>query len=217
MKRRTTKYFLRAGILFLLFGIFTLLVVTFDVQPIGPERSAVGFADMNQSVWLLIGVHPVWYAITDWLGVVALLLPFGFAAAGLCQLIKRKDIRKVERSILALGGVYILTLAFYLFFEQVVVNYRPVIPGEGLEASYPSSHTLVVVCIMATATLQFRSFFPNKRKLCSGMDLTAALLIAITVIGRLLSGVHWFTDIVGGLLLAAALIALYCAIRCFIS
>ena len=212
MKKKANHHFILAGLLFFLFTIFTVFVACFDVKPIGPERSLVGFATINQFVFDLMGVHLIWYDITDWFGIIAILFAFGFAAVGLCQLLKRKSLRKVDRQILMLGLFYVLVIVCYLFFEQVGINYRPVILGEGLEASYPSSHTMLVVCIMATANLQFHSYFPNKKKLCFGMDLTTAFLVTLTVIGRLISGVHWFTDIVGSLLLSAALVSLYCAV-----
>lgn len=212
MKRNSKKYFGYTGALFGIFTIFTVLVACFDVKPIGPEKSSVGFAAINQFVVQKMGVHLIWYDVTDWLGVIAILFALGFAAIGFYQLITRKSVRKVDRQILVLGMFYVLVIAFYLLFEQAAINYRPVMLNGGLEASYPSSHTMIVVCIMATAAMQFRMLFPKKEKLCLGVNAVAVVLSAVTVIGRFVSGVHWFTDIVGGLLLSAALIALYCAV-----
>ena len=212
MKKNVRKYFILTGLLFFLFALFTILVARFDVRPIGPQQSAVGLGAINQAVFDLLGVHLMWYALTDWLGVAAILVAFGFAAVGMCQMISRKSIRKVDRHILLLGLFYGLVIAFYMFFEQVVINYRPVILGHGLEASYPSSHTMIVVCIMATAVPQVGRLWPNKQKLCAGMAIFTTFIMVITVIGRLISGVHWFTDIAGGLLLAGALVTFHRAV-----
>ena len=215
MQRKAKRYFLVGGALFLLFALFTVLVARFDVKPIGPGQSAVGFAGVNQFMFERVGVHLVWYHITDWLDVIAILFAFGFAAVGLGQLVKRRSIRKVDGTILVLGVFYLLVIAAYLFFENVVINCRPVILGESLEASYPSSHTMIVVCIMVTAVMQFRMLCSQKSRLCAAVDFAAVVIVVVTVLGRLISGVHWFTDIVGGLLLSSALIMLYrAAIEC---
>lgn len=211
MKRKTKKYFTIAGVLLLLFIIFTCFVNCFDVKPIGPDQTLVGFATINRVVFQQIGVHLIWYKVTDWLGLAAIVFPFGFAIAGLCQWIKRKRIEKVDKSLLVLGGFYLLVVGCYLFFERVIINYRPVILHESPEASYPSSHTMIVICIMVTARIQLRILSPGRKRLHLVIDILAFLLISITVIGRLLSGVHWITDIVGGVLLSSVLIALYCA------
>lgn len=212
MNQTVKKYLVLSGILWTLFVIFTGLVIAFDVKMIGLEQSMVGFATINHFVFQLLGVHLFWYEITDWLGLIAIAVAFSLAITGMCQLIRRKSIRKVDRQLLVLGGFYMAVIACYIFFEGVIINYRPVLLGENLEASYPSSHTMIVTCIMATAPSQFRLLWASKKKLCRGMDIVARLLIVITVLGRLISGVHWFTDIVGGLLLSAALVVLYGAV-----
>ena len=193
------------------FVLFTLLLTCVDVQAIGPQGSAVGFATVNGEVFQLLGVHFLWYHITDWLGVVAIAIAFGFAVAGLYQWVKRKSLRKVDRHILALGGFYLLVIGCYIFFEKVVINCRPILMDGNLEASYPSSHTMIVVSIMATASMAFRALCPQKKGWCLAVDIFAAVVIAVTVMGRLIAGVHWLTDIVGGLLLSAALVVLYWA------
>ena len=203
------KLWLLPAALWAAFVLFTLLLTCVDVQSIGPQGTAVGFATVNGWAFQLLGAHLLWYHLTDWLGVVAIAIAFAYAATGLCQLIKRKSIRKVDRHILVLGGFYLLVIACYLFFEKVVINCRPILMDGNLEASYPSSHTMIVVSIMATASMVFRALCPQKREWRLAVDIFAAVVIAVTVMGRLIAGVHWLTDIVGGLLLSAALVATY--------
>ena len=151
------------------------------------------------------------YTITDWLGLVPLGFIMGFALLGLIQWIKRKHLLKVDYNILILGGFYIIVMAVYVLFEMFVVNYRPVLIGGILEASYPSSTTMLVMCVMPTAIMQFNSRIKNNiLKRCVASAIIA--FIVFMVIGRLISGVHWFTDIVGGALLSAGLVLMYRAI-----
>lgn len=194
--------------LLLSFILWTALVCVVDVQPIGPQNSSVGFATMNDFVHHLTGVNLTLYTITDWLGLVPVFVGFGFTLLGLVQWIQRKNILKVDHSILVLGGFYIIVLAAYLLFEKFVVNYRPVLIEGFLEASYPSSTTLLVLCVMPTALLQFRTRMKNSL-LRHFVSFTIVAFIAFMVIGRLLSGVHWISDIIGGALLSAGLVMLY--------
>ena len=190
------------------FVIWTVLVGLVNVRDIGPEGSSVGFAALNGAFHRLVGVNMTLYTITDWLGLVPIGTAFGFAVLGLVQLIKRKSLLKVDRSILVLGGFYIAVIAVFVLFEFIAVNYRPVLIEGRLEASYPSSTTMLVMCVMPTAINQLNSRIKNKtlRWVCT---LTIGAFIAFMVIGRVIAGVHWITDIIGGALFSAGLVTVY--------
>ena len=190
------------------FLLWTVLVRFVDVRAIGPEGSSVGFAALNGYVHELTGVNWLLYTVTDWLGIVPIAVALGFAILGLVQLIKRKSLWKVDHSILALGVFYIVVMAAYIFFEVVVINYRPTLIDGYLEASYPSSTTMLVMCVMPTAAMQLNARIKNTiLKRCA--IIAIIVFIAFMVIGRLISGVHWITDIIGGTLLSAGLVTVY--------
>ena len=208
MKKETKKNFGIAAILLGAFVVWTAAVQLVDVQPIGPQGSAVGFATINGWVHSLAGVHMSLYTVTDWLGLVPIGVAMVFALLGLIQWIKRKHLRQVDYSIIVLGGFYLLVMAAYVLFEVVVINYRPVLINGYLEASYPSSTTMLVLCVMPTTLMQLNARIKSQTlKRWVGFGITAFILFMVIV--RLLSGVHWFTDIVGGALLSAGLVMLY--------
>lgn len=211
MKKETQKTFCLAAGLLAAFALWTAVVCCIDVQAIGPGGSAVGLAAINGAFHGLTGVHMLLYHITDWLSLVPVGFVMGFAGLGLSQWIRRKQLLKVDFSVLVLGGFYLAVMAAYLFFETVVVNYRPVLIAGIPEASYPSSTTLLVLCVMPTAIMQL-----NRRiRSCTLRRWIVRILtafIVFMVIGRLLSGVHWLTDIIGGGVLSAGLVTLYHAV-----
>ena len=192
----------------LTFAVWTVLVCFVDVKSIGANGSRVGFAALNGWFFDTMGENLSLYYITDRLSLIPLFIMLGFAFLGLAQWVKRKNILKVDFDLLALGVYYILVLFLDLFFEEVVINYRPILINGYLEASYPSSTTLLVLSIMPTALIQF-----NRRiKKTMLRRLVVILIILFTlfmVIGRLLSGVHWLSDILGGALLSMGLVHLY--------
>ena len=199
-----------SGISGLLVMILIVLVRFVDVRPIGPEGTSIGLSRLNSFFFRLSGVNILWYHITDWLGVAAILVAFLFAMAGFVQLIKRRSILKVDHEILALGGLYIVVIGLYVLFEIVIVNYRPIIMPDGIhpEASFPSSHTMLVCVIMGSAIMLIGKYVKEKQ-LCRVLRGFYSAIIGMTVIGRLIAGVHWFTDIVGGVLISIFLLSLF--------
>lgn len=206
-KKNRRSFWIGAGLL-AVFVLWTVLICFVDVQAIGPEGSSVGFSTINGFIHELTGVNWFLYTVTDWLGLVPIGVAFGFAVLGLVQWIKRKSLLKVDRSILTLGGFYIVVMAVYILFEIVVINYRPTLINGYLEASYPSSTTMLVMCVMPTAMMQLRARIKNDLfRRC--VMFAIAVFIAFMVIGRLVSGVHWISDIIGGVLLSAGLVMMY--------
>ena len=199
------KKTLTIGILLIFaFILWTILILRVDVRPVGQNGTDIGFAALN--VWFhgLTGVHMWLYTVTDWFGLVPVFICIGFGALGLYQWIARRSLKKVDLDIILLGGYYILVILGYLIFEMVPINYRPI----AMEASYPSSTTLLVLSVMPTLIFQVN----RRSKSGSVKSAVAALAIlfsAFMVIGRLVAGVHWLTDIVGAVLLSAGLYLLY--------
>lgn len=216
MKRKAILQFIFGGIFLILFLLFTFSVTFFDVQAIGPNNSSVAYAGINQFIHEFFGVNMMLYNITDWAGIAVIFIAFGFAILGLSQWIKTKSIFKVDSSILILGVFYIFVFGAYIFFEFNTINYRPVLINGILEGSYPSSTTMLAMCVLPTAMMQFQRLIKNV-KIRNIINISLGIFTAFMVIGRLISGVHWFTDIFGGLLFSVAMILFYCSANNFIA
>lgn len=212
MKMKSKLFLSIAVAWLLLFVLWTVAVCVIDVKPIGPQQSCVGFATLNAFVHDLVGVNMFLYSLTDWLGLVPFCFIMFFAIRGLIQLIKRKRLLSVDKSILVLGGFYILVLSIYVLFEFLTINYRPVLISGVLEKSYPSSTTMLALCVMPTAVDQLSGIIKNK-KLKIAVDAAIIVFTVFMVVGRVLSGVHWCSDILGGIFLSAGFDMLYFGIN----
>lgn len=208
MKKNGKKLLILGIALLVMFAIWTWLVQCVDVQPAGPGGTEIGFATFNCWFHSITGVHMAIYTITDWSGLVPILVCMAFGGMGLAQLIKRKSLFKVDRDLIFLGIYYVVVIWGYLIFEMIPINYRPILIDGMLEASYPSSTTLLVLSVMPTLIFQVnrRSANPVLKEIVRGLTI---LFSAFMVIGRLIAGVHWFTDIVGAVILSTGLYCLY--------
>ena len=206
---RNEETSLWTGIGFLIaFLLWTVLIRCIDVQAAGPNGTTVGFAAFNLWFHHLTGVHKTVYVITDWLGLAPIGICLCFGVIGVIQAVKRRSLLRVDPDIILLGLYYILVILAYLVFEMIPINYRPIRINGALEASYPSSTTLLVLCVMPTLKLQI------DRRMDKSLvrNVTGVFVIAFSafmVIGRLIAGVHWATDILGAVFLSAGLFLLY--------
>ena len=216
MKKNGKKQFITGVSFMLVFVIWTWLIQKIDVQPVGQKETDVGFAAFNGWFHKLTGVHMGLYTITDWLGLVPVFVCIVFGGIGLWQLIKRKNLFKVDTDLIYLGIYYVVVIFGYLFFEMYTINYRPILIEGILEASYPSSTTLLVLSVMPTLVLQANRRIENRylKRIIYAFTIVFSVFM---VIGRLVSGVHWFTDIMGAVFLSTGLFYLYKAVVLILS
>lgn len=202
----------KRGMIFLgLFVVWTLLLQIVDVQIAGETAAKIGFASLNCWFHEFTGVHMWIYILTDWLGLVPVFVCLLFGRLGFAQLVKRRNILKVDKDLLVLGIYYVLVIFAYLIFEMIPINYRPILIEGRMEASYPSSTTLLVLSVMPTLVLQVKRRMKNE-KMKTGIVAIAKVFTLFMVIGRMISGVHWLTDIVGSVLLSMGLFFMYKAV-----
>ena len=208
MKKETNRWLVAGLGCLAVFAVWTMLIKTVDVQPLGQKGTDIGFAALNVWFHQLTGVHMTLYFVTDWLGLVPVMICLMFGGFGLVQLCQRRSLWKVDQDLLILGIYYVIVILGYLVFEMIPINYRPILIEGRMEASYPSSTTLLVMSVMPTLAEQIKRRV--KRRWVKGwiIGFTGGFT-AFMVIARTISGVHWLTDIAGAVMLSAGLFCIY--------
>ena len=188
-------------------GVFVYLVKTVDVKAIGPNKSSVGFSSINKAYANLVGSNMTIYKLTELAGLLVFIIVGIYGLIGIIQLFKRKSLFKVDREIICLGILYVMMIGTYLIFEKVVINYRPILIDGELEASFPSSHTMLALCTCISSLFVYKKYVPEKFNYIA--LFSTVLLLTIVFLGRTISGVHWISDIIGGVLISITLLSYF--------
>lgn len=186
---------------------YTYVVKNIYVGAIGPNNSEVGLSNLNESFINIVGSNMTIYKISELMGYLLLLLVGIYGLVGLIQLIKRKSLFKVDREIICLGVLYVLMIGVYIFFEKYIINYRPILIDGELEASYPSSHTILSICVGISALMVNKKYL--KGKMLTLSNILISLLVLGVFVTRLISGVHYLTDIIGGFIISLTLLSYF--------
>lgn len=206
--KQSKKYFVLSAAFLLFFVLLLIMLMTVDVAAVGPMQSEIGLSHINIGFKELVGTNQTFYDMTEYLGIISILAAAFFAFFGVCLLIKRKKLKMVDKDLYLLALVYVIVAIVYVLFEKCIVNYRPVLIGGVLEASFPSSHTMLAVTVMLTTAEQaFRRI--KNRRLAVTASIACCVIAAVTTVFRALSGVHWLTDIIGGVLISLAIFFAY--------
>ena len=207
MKKLNKNFIIGFGLLSL-FVIFTILVKFVDVEAIGPLNSKVGFAGLNE-IFMINQSSSLWDVVSNITMIIALLCACMFVVIGVAEIVNRKSIKKVDKNIFVLAGLYIAIVVVYVFFEMVVINNRPILEDGELAASFPSSHVLISLTLLFSTLIQLHRFYMKNNKFLFVVDIIVVVICVVLVISRMLAGVHWITDIIGSILISGALIYIY--------
>lgn len=205
------KRWIVATILGLLAIAFTVALKFVDVKTItvGSQMTEIGFGTTNTTIFTSIKSEKNWLTVSNIMIAAIIVAGVLFAGLGFVQLVKRKSFKKVDWQIKMLGLTYILMLCVYVFFEKICVfNYRPVLIDGNLEASFPSSHTLFATTIALTVMMILPTYVKSKA-VSIILSLILGAMVFITANGRIAGGVHWTSDVIGGVLYGAFLASIY--------
>lgn len=203
-------YLLFPIISFILFLVFTILVKTVDVTYIH-DIGYLGFYNVNSSINSKIQAMNT--SLYDKLSDVIMIISFVgvaiFAVIGIVQLIKRKSFKQVDPILYILLGLYVLVAAMYLTFSLMKINFSPLSTKENLKDSYPSSHVFISITLFVSGVMTATKYV-NMGKWMNVIGYAGAILLSIlSAVTRMFSGQHYFTDIIGAILLAIFLISAY--------
>lgn len=214
MKKHIINFSITAA-LFVVFAVFTIIAKFVDTGLVLTTNTKIGLSSINKPIFDSIKISDAWGTVSTVLFLVAALVALALIVIGVREFIKTKQLSKVNHKILFLIGLYMLTVFFYFLFEILIVNYRPLL-DEGLaKASYPSSHTLLVCVVCLSACFVVPDYIKNKPLKITIISLLI-LISLLTPVTRMLAGMHWFSDIIGSLLLSAALVMCYYSTTCLV-
>jgi undecaprenyl-diphosphatase len=99
----------------------------------------------------------------------------------------------------------LMAVTYVVFDKFLVLNTRP--DGSG-EASFPSTHVMVVGTIFLLAAIALPRYIKSKAT-CAILDIIMLALFALTAYGRIAANMHWLSDVVAGAVFAAVFGLIY--------
>ena len=208
--KENIKQIILTSLMIVLATLFTIAVDKIDTTIVWGQD--IGFSKINIAVHQILQTSDSFDMLSDICLVASALLLGGLVFMGSYQLIAGKGFKKVDKELLLGGAVIALTVIVYLFFEKVIINFRPVLENGYLEASYPSTHVLFCVVINMITIDYLHAKIKNKKFMVPAVALVGALTL-FGFVARVLSGMHWMTDIVGALIISSAFVMLYFTLK----
>ena len=200
---KKTLYGALSGIMLIIILVFIVLLKKVNVGTNGDKN--IGLSKINLAIYNSLGTNKIMDIISTIILAMAGALALFFVVIGIIEVVKRKKLEMLDNSIKALALVYVITGWIYLIFDYIlVINYRPTTECISSSPSFPSTHTMLILMIFLTGITVLEGLIKNK-KLLYFVEIGFGLLGILAIVTRMLSGKHWFTDIIAGILFAIML------------
>lgn len=147
-----------------------------------------------------------WYKISDIILLASIAAIVVFAILGLCQWVNRKSLKKVDKPLIAMFLPLIaISITYFVFDKFLIWNTRP--NGSG-EPSFPSTHVMVVATIFLCIAIILPRYIRSKFAYIL-LDAMMLILLTLVCVGRVVSNMHWISDVIGGLIFAGIFATIY--------
>lgn len=187
------------SILWLILLIFTILVSFVDVKIYNVTNTEIGLYSLNK-IFLVNSINSNYInIISNGIFLICLLVIILMLLLITFEYFKTKKINKNNLNFII--HFLIMVLIWIIFDKILIINYRPILINGNIEGSYPSTHVMVSTFVLLFLSDKLKKIFKNDKI----FYIISIGLIIIQSISRILLTMHWFTDIIGGLLIGCLL------------
>lgn len=210
--KKSTINIVKLSIGTLIFITLILLLKFVDVKT-GFNNTELGLYSINNFFYESLAtlnnkVSSLFNFLSDIGLYYAFILVFVAIIIGIAQWIKRKSIRLVDFKIISFGISLVLLAIIWIVFDRLlIINYRP---NEDA-SSFPSTHIMIVTFVLIgiipiLKNLTHSVFNKRTYKVIDVVTFIAHIfIILLTIVGRLFSKEHWFSDALGGVIMGITL------------
>lgn len=182
------------GASFLFLFILLIILLCFDKAVIAENGYEVGLSHINNLVNYSYKENVD--LMSDLIFYVTFIVVIYAFSIGLYQLIKKKSLYKVDKSIIIFGIALVIAIIVWLLFDKVIeLNIRPT---HKIEGSFPSTHVMLAT-FFALSCHGFLCLRDQDKLIKYSSLVLAIIIIVIVTITRVIAGVHYITDVCGGL------------------
>ncbi len=203
LKKVLNKYSLMG--LGFLFIFLILLILLMSVDKASNIYKEIGLYNFNK-IFLVDYYNESWDGFSDVILYISILFILGLIIYGIYQLYKRKSLFKVDKDIILTGFGFVFIIIIWFIFDKFIdINYRPIAVNGSAQTSFPSTHVMLACFSLLATTRIILKRNTNELKYNIITYGGVSILVILCSLGRILSKMHWTTDVLGAIFISLAI------------